>query len=263
MTWKTLVVLYTLQHLSVWVSAAQADECEKRAARTEGRAVLLTDLPSLAEASATLTSLYGDDFVELLPAIDPVEATKLAARRDALVGLLESARYALENAKVPGTRPQHKTGLLGLVGPKVDSIDAYGRELVEVHGRLTVARALALTPASKLGDIEKLPLPPKKKKAKEGEEEAAAVEGGPYANPDAPLRNAGFASFATPKAAAVAAQCVLARGSTRFTVAPAPAPADVVWKNVGRVAGDRRSFVSTGVMAFLYAMVVFYMVPSA
>lgn len=72
-----------------------------------------------------------------------------------------------------GERPKHKTGFLGLVGEKVDSIDTYKKELEEAE--------------AKCAEISKAVL------KGEGTE-------------DAPLRGAAFVTFKRARAAALAAQ---------------------------------------------------------
>jgi hypothetical protein len=40
------------------------------------------------------------------------------------------------NRSASGARPQHKTGLLGLYGPQVDSIEFYEEKLAHVNDRI-------------------------------------------------------------------------------------------------------------------------------
>jgi len=185
-----------------------------------------------------MAALHPGGFVASVAAIDPRPSDALAKERDTLLSKLENARWAMEHSGdisadggiTPARRPTHRTGLLGLTGPRVDSLETYGAALLAVDSRLAAAREAALR----------------------GE-----------ATPDAPPRGAAFVTFATPRAAAIAAQVALSRDPLTWRLMPAPPPDDVLWHNVGRMPPLLRQAATYATTAALYVMVVFYMIPIA
>ncbi len=226
------------RQLSLWVAETQDRVTAERLRCPEGRTVLVSDVPGGADAARdAFAMLYPHAFVAAVPCIDPRAATALAAKRETLLHALESARWALDHSKrlsrdgvSLGRRPTHRTGFLGLVGPRVDSLDTYAAQLTETDLQLSATRAALLAGA---------------------------------ATPDAPGRSAAFVTFATPRDAAVAAQAVLSRDPFTWRLAPAPPPADVFWPNVGRLPPLLQQAAAYITAAALYAMVVLYMVPIA
>ena len=184
------------------------------------------------------STLYPAGYVAVVPAVDPHITTALAAEREALLVALECARWELDHSKrisldggvTLGRRPTHRVGFLGLVGRRVDSIQAYEAQLEEVSARLAAARAAVLRGA---------------------------------ATPDAPARSAAYVTFATARDAAIAAQVQLSRDPFTWRLAPAPPPADVVWANAGRMPPLLRQAATYVTLAATYALVVFYMIPIA
>lgn len=96
----------------------------------------------------------------------------------------------------------HRTGFLGLFGPKVDSIDFYTKELDELE--------------------------------KECEEISTGILEG-KGHKSAKLRRAAFVTFHSAKQATVAAQCQMSHNPGKWRVLKTPAPEDVEWFNVGRL----------------------------
>ena len=189
-------------------------------------------------ARAAFAALYPGAFVAAVAAVDPRPTAALAAEREALVRRLEDARWAWDHSKriegsggiTLGRRPTHRTGFLGVVGPRVDSLEAYGAALADVEARLEAARA-------------------------------ALLAGAP--TEDAPGRSAAFVTFATPRQAAVAAQVLVSRDPFIWRLAPAPPPADIFWPNVGRMPPLLRQAAGYITALALYSLVVFYMIPIA
>jgi hypothetical protein len=251
--------------LSAWVAAQQERLAEERLRRPEGCCVLLTDVPGGVDAGAArnaahsqahrthataavferafhspfpfcaaravFASLYPDTFLAAVPVLDSARCDALAAERDALRCALERATAAAAAAAAEhAPRPTHRTGLLGLLGDEVDSVAAHTARLEAVESRLAAARAAALscTPSD-----------------------------------DAPPQAAAFLAFASPRAAAQAAQAALCRDTLAWRLAPAPPPDDLLWRNVGRYAALSGILASSAALAATYALVCFYMVPVA
>ena len=235
---KTLMVLFLLHHMSIWVAAQQRRVSLERLRSVEGRTVLVTDVPDgVAGARATFTSLYPSSFLSAVAAVEPRPPTKLAAQRDALVSKLEDARFAFDKSKrltadgvSLGERPTHRTGPLGLWGARVDSIDAHTEQLLDADSRLSAARTAALVGQS---------------------------------TADAPLRSAAFVTFTTPRAAAIAAQVALERDVAFWHLSPAPPASDCFWANTGRLSFAQRGAMVYITGAALAAMVIFFMIPIA
>ena len=185
-----------------------------------------------------MAALHPGGFVAYVAAVDPRPSDALAAEREALLHKLEDARYALERSSrisaeggiTPAQRPTHRTGLLGLTGPRVDSLETYGAALLAVDAKLAAAREAVLRSE---------------------------------ASPEAPPRSAAYVTFATPRAAAIAAQVQLSRDPLAWRLAPAPPPEDVLWRNAGRMPPLLRQAASYATHAALYAIVIFYMIPIA
>jgi hypothetical protein len=176
-------------------------------------------------------SLYPDTFLAAVPVLDSARCDALAAERDALRCALERATAAAAAAAAAhAPPPTHRTGLLGLLGEEVDSVAAHTARLEAVETRLAAARAAALscTPSA-----------------------------------DAPPQDAAFLAFASPRAAAAAAQAALSRDTLSWRLAPAPPPDDLLWRNVGRYAALSGILASSAALAATYALVCFYMVPVA
>jgi hypothetical protein len=179
-------------------------------------------------------SLYPDSFLAAVPVLDTAPCDALAAERDALrAALARAARAAADAARARAPRPTHRTGLLGLIGEEVDSAAAHAARLAAVEARLAAARAAAL----------------------------AAAPCAPCA--DAPPTDAAFLAFATPRAAAAAAQAALSRDTLAWRLAPAPPPDDLLWRNVGRYPALPGLIASFAALSATYALVCFYMAPVA
>jgi hypothetical protein len=247
--------------LSLWIAAEQDRVAAARLQRPEGRTVLLTDVPGGVDAGTqkhahrialhlalmaylsaavrdAMATLYPDAFVAAVPAVDPRASDALAAERAALLRRLDTARWAHDRSKrlsaeggvSLGRRPTHRTGTLGLRGPRVDSIETYTQQLADVETRIAAARNALLAGA---------------------------------ASEDAPARSAAFVTFATARDAAVVAQVLLSRDPFTWRLAPAPPPHDIFWPNIGRLPPLLRQAAGYITSAALGALVVFYMIPIA
>ena len=233
--WKLLVAAGLLYWVGSWVHRQRS-----HVMRGPEAATLLVQIPAPSAASkadpsspsvaqtvaAGFPSPHQPSSVTAV--VDPAPLDKLMAKRTALSEKLEDARYAMDHPKEGKTaeRPTHKTGFLGLFGPKVDSMDAWEAELKELDGRLEAARA-------------------------------AAVSGAP--SEDVAYRPAAFASFASPAEAVEAAKNVPAGWSAKR----APNSTDVYWPNIGRLSPRARWFFGTLATTALVCTCLFFMIPIA
>lgn len=122
----------------------------------------------------------------------------------------------------------HKTGLLGLVGEKVDSIDTWRKELEETEAKCAeVSRAVL---------------------------QGRGTEG-------APLRPAAFVTFRSARSAALAAQAQHVQNPYAWRVAAAVQPGDVYWPNVGRLNYFKRVVAKTVVWGATVTLSALWMIP--
>lgn len=126
-----------------------------------------------------------------------------------------------EQGKPEGTRPTNKTGCLGLIGKKVDSINYYTEQINEL--------------VSKLESEQKVTL-------RERQQDAAIV------------------FFSNRVAAAYAAQSLHAQTADKWTIVEAPEPRQILWSNlnVKFFAREVRQYVIYIIVALT---IFFYMIP--
>lgn len=140
---------------------------------------------------------------------------KKLARAEAVYG------KSKEEGKPEGTRPTNKTGCLGLIGKKVDSINYYTEKINEL--------------VSKLESEQKVTL-------RERQQDAAIV------------------FFTNRVTAATAAQSLHAQTADKWTIVEAPEPCQILWSNlnVKFFAREVRQYVVYIVVALT---IFFYMIP--
>ena len=151
--------------------------------------------------------------------------TKLAGEREQLLTKLEDARHRLDESAEPCKRPTHRTKACGLLGPRVDSIDAWTEQLLDVDARLAAAHNALCVGAT---------------------------------TDDAPLRDAAFIIFNSARAAAIASQVAVEQRWLKWGLSIAPPPNDCFWPNIGRHVPAPVSYALT---AGFTALVLFYIVP--
>lgn len=124
-------------------------------------------------------------------------------------------------AKPEGVRPTHKTGFLGLIGKKVDSIEFYSEKINELVPKL------------------------------ESEQKATLRE---------KQKNAAVVVFNNRKTAASAAQNLHAQIVDKWTVLAAPEPRQIIWPNlyINFIQRQVRQYVVYVIVAL---MIFFYMIP--
>nr|BAJ94358.1 predicted protein [Hordeum vulgare subsp. vulgare] len=120
-----------------------------------------------------------------------------------------------------GTRPTHRTGFLGLIGKKVDTLEYCNEKIKEL--------------LPKLEDEQKSTLSDKQQRA-------------------------AFVFFNSRAAAASASQTLHAQMFDEWTVTEAPEPREVIWTNLPKKIYDRQTR-QTVVYLIVFVTVVFYMIP--
>ena len=224
--YKTAVTLALLYRFSAWFANAQRMACRQRISRPEGTAVLVMHPEGgVTGARSVFSSLYPDSFLTAVPVIDQKLVTKLAGEREQLLTKLEDARHRLDESAEPCKRPTHRTKACGLVGPRVDSIDAWTEQLLDVDARLAAAHNALCVGAT---------------------------------TDDAPLREAAFIIFNSARASAIASQVAVEQRWLKWGLSIAPPPNDCYWPNIGRHVPAPVSYALT---AGFTALVLFYIVP--
>lgn len=233
--WVSFVTYYVL-----WKSYRRIVYMRDRAqasgyARPQQYTALVRDMPKPVgkESRAQMVDsffarVHPGAYNRVQPVYDVRPAEKIFQDREDALRKLEHAEGVYELAKLKdsngqGTRPMHKTGFMGLLGPKVDSIEYWRAKSQELHPQ--VANEQRTT-------------------KHEREEDAA------------------FVIFNDRRSATEAAQVVHAPHALRWRVTQAPEPEEVVWHNLHIPAWQRavRRFI-VGVVTFF--LVVFYMIPIA
>ncbi|GAX72909.1 hypothetical protein CEUSTIGMA_g364.t1 [Chlamydomonas eustigma] len=153
-----------------------------------GKVADLLDQKSYSVVTSTFRSLFPDDFDRAVPVINHKEVDLLLMQLDLVMW-----RYEIEltQFKQSGVRATFKSGWCGLYGPKVDLMDLYRKQMIDLQEKIREARMRAL---------------------KEGSTPSW------------------FVFFKTQRAAIVASQTILHSEDHReFKVSPAPGPEEVNW----------------------------------
>eukprot|EP00897_Mesotaenium_endlicherianum_P009628 jgi/Mesen1/8694/ME000052S08123 len=237
--WVTLGALYFL--LKTYTEITEMRRHQAVSFGVERLAVLVRDVPAAADsqeeelgsegaaAAAVIDSYMGEIHGKtyqkslLVPALK--EAVKAWKALDKAKRKLAHARAALQLSEAAGKpkRPMHKTKMLGLCGPKVDSVD-YWTEQVEL-----------LVPQLQAHQRDAI----------------SSTAGG-----------AALSFFTNAVSAASASQSMHEDRADRWIVSAAPEPREVVWENLAIPVYQRRSRELT-VYAIMFLTVCFYMIPIA
>lgn len=232
--WVSLVTYYLLWKAYKHVSDLRATAKLTSAAQPEDYALLVRDIPPAQQGQsrkdqvdAYFRKLHPGTFYKSMIITDNKHATKiwddLVKYKKKLAhdeAVFEESKTG-EKGKPEGTRPECKTGFLGLIGAKVDSISHYEKKIAELQSSLEVEQKDALS---------------------EKQQTAALV-------------------FLNSKPAAVmASQTLHAQTFDSWTVEEAPEPRQLIWKNLPKNTYERqvRRLVIYGVV---FLTVVFYMIP--
>lgn len=201
-------------------------------ARPQQYAVLVRDIPApekhqtrSEQVESFFRRVHPHTYERCMVLHDFSQAEKLYDEREAASRKLQHAQAVFELSKTKagsdGVRPMHKTGFLGLVGPKVDSIDYWTTKINELTPKL--------------------------------EEERSRVD-------EKAKKDAALVIFNDRLAAAEAAQSVHAPYALEWQVEPAPEPRECIWNNM-YVPAWQRSIRKPTVYVITFLTIVFYMIP--
>ncbi|KGN49436.1 CSC1-like protein ERD4 [Cucumis sativus] len=230
--WVSFVVYYLTWKAYNHVSALRAEALMTPEVKAEQFAIIVRDIPPVPEGQTRkeqvdsfFKNIYPDTFYRSLIVTDNKKVNKLWEELEGYKKKLERSEAVFEasktEAKPEGVRPTHKTGFLGLIGKKVDSIEFYSEKINELVPKL------------------------------ESEQKATLRE---------KQKNAAVVVFNNRKTAASAAQNLHAQIVDKWTVLAAPEPRQIIWPNlyINFIQRQVRQYVVYVIVAL---MIFFYMIP--
>ncbi|KAJ6831976.1 CSC1-like protein ERD4 [Iris pallida] len=229
--WVSFVTFYVLWRAYQYASDLRTTAKASPEVRPEDYAVLVRDIPSPQEQSmkeqvdSYFRALHPDTFYKSMVVTNNKEANKIWEELEGYKKKLARAEVVFSEskttAKPEGTKPTNRTGFLGLIGKKVDTIDYCNEKIKELLPRLEEEQ---------------------KKTLREKQLPAALV-------------------FFNSKAAAVSAsQTLHAQMVDTWSVMEAPEPRQLLWNNLSKKFYERqiRQYI---VYIIVLVTVVFYMIP--
>lgn len=230
--WISLVTYYLLWKAYKHVSGLRAAALMSPEVKNEQFTILVRDIPPVPEGQTRkeqvdsyFKSIYPDTFYKSMIVTDNKAVNKIwkelegykkkLARAEAIYGKSKAT------ANPEGTRPTTKTGCLGLIGKKVDSIEYFNEKINELIPKLESEQKVTL---------------------REKQLPSALV------------------FFTSRLAAAAASQSLHAQMVDKWTVTDAPEPRQLIWKNLSIKFFARiiRQYVVYVIVALT---ILFYMIP--
>ncbi|KAM7524869.1 hypothetical protein LguiA_014771 [Lonicera macranthoides] len=230
--WVSFVAYFLLWKAYKHVSDLRAEALMSAEVKAEQFAVLVRDIPPAPKGQTRkeqvdtfFSSIYPDTFYRSMVVTDNKEANKIWLEIEGHKKKLERAEaiYALskKTASPEGRRPTHKTGLLGLIGKKVDSIEYYNDKITELTPKLEAEQKVTL---------------------REKHQASAII------------------FFTSRVIAASAAQNLQARMADTWTTMDAPEPRQLIWSNLSKNFYERQIRRSV-VYVIVFLTIIFYMIP--
>lgn len=230
--WVSFVSLYLLWKSYNHVSWLRSEALRSPEVKPEQFAVIVRDIPHLPEdqtrkeqVDSYFKTIYPETFYRSLIVTDNKEVNKIWEELEGYKKKLARAEAVYGGSKTTskpeGTRPTNKTGFLGLVGEKVDSINYCNEKINELVAKLESEQNITL---------------------KEKQQGAALV------------------FFTDRVTAASAAQSLHAQMVDTWTVFDAPEPRQIIWSNLNIKFFERelRQYVVYIIVALT---IFFYMIP--
>lgn len=229
--WISVVSYYLLWKAYKHVSDLRAEVLMSPEIKAEQYAVLVRDIPSSSEGyskkeqvDAYFRAIYPETYYKSIVVTENKAVKKIYEELEDCKKKVARAEIIYGNSKEAnpeGVRPTHKTGLLGLIGKKVDSIEYYNKKITELTPKLEAAQKVTL---------------------KDKQQGSAVV------------------FFTSRVTAAAAAQSAHARMIDTWTVIDAPEPRQLLWTNLPKTFYERevRQYV---VYFIVFLTICFYMIP--
>ncbi|XP_077243829.1 CSC1-like protein ERD4 [Tasmannia lanceolata] len=230
--WVSFVAYYILWKAYKHVSDMRAAALEAPGQKPEQFTILVRDIPPAPkgqtikeQVDSYFKALHPETFYRSMVVTDHKEAYKIWEELEGYKKKLARAEAIYTKSKtvskVEGTRPTNRTGFLGLVGKKVDTIDFCNEKIKELVPKLETEQNITI---------------------KEKQQPSALI------------------FFNNKLAAASAAQTLHAQMIDTWTVMEAPEPCQLIWKNIPFKFYQRQLRQYT-VYGIVFLTVVFYMIP--
>ncbi|XP_008784823.2 CSC1-like protein ERD4 [Phoenix dactylifera] len=228
----SFVTFYMLWKSYKHVSDLRAAAKSSPEVKPEEFAILVRDIPSAPpdqtikeQVDSYFRTLHPETFYRSLVVTDNKKVNKIWEEIEGYKKKLARAEVVYAESKSTskpnGTRPTNRTGFLGLIGAKVDTIDYCNEQIKELLPKLEAEQKLTL---------------------REKQQAAALV------------------FFNKRPAAVLASQTIHAQMLDRWTVMEAPQPSQLLWKNLPKKLYEREVRQSI-VYGVVFLIVVFYMIP--
>ncbi|KDP38019.1 hypothetical protein JCGZ_04662 [Jatropha curcas] len=230
--WVSFVSYFLLWKAYIHVSGLRANALMSPEVKPEQFVVLVRDIPPVTEGrtrkeqvDSYFKSIYPETYYRSMVVTNNKEVNKIYDELEGYKKKLAHAEAVYAESKTldkpEGTRPTTKTGFLGLVGEKVDSIEYYNEKIKELVPKLEAEQKVTL---------------------REKQQASALV------------------FFTSRVAAACAAQSLHAQMVDKWTVIDAPEPRQLLWTNFTIKFFERelRQYVVYVIVALT---IMFYMIP--
>ncbi|KAJ7567053.1 hypothetical protein O6H91_02G130600 [Diphasiastrum complanatum] len=236
--WAFLIAAYWLSivtYIVLWQKYKHIinvrDQVLSANARPEQFTVLVQNLPPPTngtrseQVDAFFRKLHPDAYEKCLVVTKLHKSSKLWTKLDSLKRKLKHAEAVFGQSKTKdkpeGIRPQHKTGFLGLVGAKVDTIDNSKEKIKDLSVKLQAEQKRTIAE----------------------EQEASA-----------------FAIFNNRAVAAEVSQSAIATIASKWRTSQAPEPEEIVWGNLS-MPYLPQLFRKFGIYFLVFLIIIFYMIP--
>lgn len=230
--WVSFVSYFLLWKAYIHVSGLRAKALMSPEVKPEQFAILVRDIPHVTEGQTRkeqvdsyFKSIYPDTFYRSMVVTNNKEVNKIYKELEGYKRKLARAEAIFAESKQlgkpEGTRPNTKTGFLGLIGEKVDSIDYFNEKIKELLTKLEAEQKVTL---------------------REKQQHSALV------------------FFTSRVTAACAAQSLHAQMVDNWTVMDAPEPRQLLWTNF-KIKFFERQIRQYVIYIFVALTIIFYMIP--
>ncbi|XP_058098946.1 CSC1-like protein ERD4 [Magnolia sinica] len=230
--WVTFVTMYVLWRAYKHCSDLRATALASPEAKPEQFAILVRDIPSVPEGQTRkeqvdsyFKNLHPETFYRSMVVTNNKEANKIWEELEGYRKKLAHAEAVFSASKTTGkpegTKPTNRTGCLGLIGKKVDTIDFCNEKIKELVPKLEAEQKVTI---------------------KEKQQPSAIV------------------FFNSKPAAASAAQTLHSQMIDTWTITQAPEPCQLIWTNLA-IKFWSRQIREKVVYAIVFLAIVFYMIP--
>ncbi|KAK7331412.1 hypothetical protein VNO77_25636 [Canavalia gladiata] len=230
--WVSLVSFFLLWKAYKHVSLLRSEALRSPDVKPQQFAIVVRDIPPVPQGQTRkeqvdsyFKAIYPEAFYRSMIVTDNKQVNKIWEELEGYKKKLARAEAVYEGskttAKPEGTRPSNKTGFLGLIGKKVDSIEYYNEKINEL--------------VAKLESEQKITLREKQ-------------------------QNAALVFFSSRVVAASAAQSLHAQMVDTWSVFDAPEPRQILWSNL-KIKFFQRELRQYLVYFIVALTIFFYMIP--